>query len=54
MLGNKVAYIQNPSIDKTCTWILKVNGYHQPIKSEKKGFETFFSLLLLVEGGQGD
>lgn len=24
MLGNKVAYIQNPSIDKTCTWILKV------------------------------
>jgi len=41
MLDNKVAYIQNPSIDKTCTRILKVNSYHQLIKS-KKGFETFF------------
>jgi hypothetical protein len=34
MLHNKVAYIQNPSVDKTCTRILKVNGYHH-LKVEK-------------------
>jgi hypothetical protein len=32
MIDNKIAYIQNPSIDKTCTRILKVNGYDLKVK----------------------